>query len=158
MDQTILQRYQQGPALLRASVAGLTQADLDAFPIPNTWSIRQIVVHLLDSDMAATHRIRRMLAEDTPLLIAYDETAFSHKLDYHSTDVELALRLFEDNRRFTMGTLKTLTDAAYARTGVHNQRGKVTVADMVRLYADHVHHHHAFIIKKRALLGKPLKA
>lgn len=148
-----LDRYAAGPAALADAVNGLSPAQLDALPIPGTWSIRQIVVHLLDSDLAATHRMRRIAAEDLPLIIAYDETAFASRLAYDKADLPLVLRLFADNRRFTRDWLGTLPPDAFARAGVHNQRGKVTLADIVRMYADHVDHHLAFILKKRAILG-----
>lgn len=153
--QAELERYERGPAVLRAAVAGLGARELEAFPVPGTWSIRQIVVHLLDSDMAATHRMRRIVAEEMPLLIAYDETAFAAKLDATPPELELVLRLFEDNRRFTAGFLRGLPAEAFARAGIHNQRGKVTLAEFVTLYANHVEHHVKFIAQKRAMLGKP---
>ncbi len=155
---TQLDRYERGPSILRAGVAELSDADLDAFPIPGTWSIRQIVVHMLDSDLAATHRMRRIAAENVPLLIAYDESAFVASLSRHKPDVEPVLRMFEDLRAFTAAFLCSLPPEAFARTGVHNQRGLITLADMVKIYADHVDHHMTFIVKKRALLGKPLRA
>lgn len=148
-----LERYAKGPDALAAAVKGLSPAHLDALPIPGTWSIRQIVVHLLDSDLAATHRMRRIVAEDLPLIIAYDETAFASRLAYERADIALVLRLFADTRRFTRDWLDTLPPDAFARAGVHNHRGKVTLADIVRMYADHVDHHLAFITKKRSLLG-----
>lgn len=151
-----LDRYERGPSILRAGVAGLSDVDLDAFPIPGTWSIRQIVVHMLDSDMAATHRMRRIAAECVPLLISYDETAFVATLGNHKPDVEFVLRMFDDLRRFTAAFLRSLPPEAFARTGVHNQRGLITLADMVKIFADHVDHHMTFIVKKRALLSKPL--
>lgn len=158
MSTALIERYSAGSAVLSRSVAGLAPADLDAFPIPGTWSIRQIVVHTLDSDLIATHRLRRIVAEELPLLISYDETLFAKSLRYEDVDIALATRLFTDNRAFTTLLLKGLPAPAWSRVGIHSQRGKITVADIVQMYSDHVDHHIGFIIKKRALLGKPLPA
>ncbi len=155
MSTALIDRYTAGSATLARSVAGLGPADLDAFPIPGTWSIRQIVVHTLDSDLIATHRMRRIVAEELPLLISYDETLFAKSLHYEAVDLALALRLFADNRAFTAALLSRLPEAAWQRAGIHNQRGKTSLANVVAMYADHVDHHVAFILKKRALLGKP---
>jgi hypothetical protein len=48
-----------------------------AFPVPGTWSIQQIVLHMMDSDLIASDRMKRVIAEDRPTLIGYNETAFS---------------------------------------------------------------------------------
>jgi uncharacterized damage-inducible protein DinB len=149
----LIDRFQAGPSIVRRAIDGLTPAQLDALPIPGTWSIRQIVVHLLDSDLAATHRIRRIVAEDTPLLIAYDETAFAKRLRYEHTDLAVALRLLADNRDWCAQLLRRLEPAEWARTGIHNQRGKVSVEEFVNIYIHHIDHHVGFITKKRSLLG-----
>ena len=33
------------------AIQGLDRADLLAFPVPGTWSIQQIVLHMMDSDL-----------------------------------------------------------------------------------------------------------
>ncbi len=139
--------------LLRPAIQGLTPAQLDAHPVPNTWSIREIVVHLLESDLAATHRMRRIAGEDSPpLIIAYDETALAKHLAYERADLDLVVRLFEALRQFTGDWLRTLPDDAFARWGVHNQRGKVTLAEMIAMYIEHVDHHLKFLAQKRAMV------
>jgi uncharacterized damage-inducible protein DinB len=151
-----IERYEAHARTPRQAVAGLSGAELAAFPVPGTWSVQQIVVHLLESDLAATHRMRRIAAEETPLIIAYDETAMASKLRYHEADVALVCDLFELNRRFTASWLRTVPEADFARAGVHNQSGKVTLARMVEGYVNHVEHHMQFVREKRRLLGKPL--
>ncbi|MDX2147755.1 MAG: DinB family protein [Planctomycetota bacterium] len=158
MDRKLIDWFEAGGPTLRRSVHGLSSADLDALPVPGTWSIRQIVVHLFDSDLIAVHRFRRVVAENKPLLIAYDETAASQKLGYEHDDIELVLTLFERLRSFTAAWLRRLPDDAFLREGVHNHRGLVTLGAFVKIYAEHVDHHLAFVRQKRELLGNPLKA
>lgn len=152
-----IERYARGGPELTASIQGLTRDDLLAFPIPGTWSIQQIVVHLWESELAAVHRMRRIAAEDKPLLIAYDETALATHLGYEHADIRVVCRMFEDLRAFTAAWLMTLPADAFARQGVHNQRGLVTLEEMVGLYAKHVDGHMVHLRKKRELLGKPLR-
>lgn len=145
--------FAAAPSLLRAALQGLSPAQLDARPADGSWTIRQIAIHLLESDLAATHRMRRIAAEDTPpLLIAYDESALAKNLSYDKDDLALALDLFELNRRFTASWLARVPEKDFTKHGIHNQRGKVTLAEMVALYVEHVDHHLAFIKKKRAAL------
>jgi hypothetical protein len=151
--ETAIASYVSGPAKLRAACAGLTAAQLCTRIGPGTWSIMENAVHLLDSDLASTHRKRRIVAEDNPLLVAYDENAFIANLPSDRADLAEVLDLFEANRRFTARWLRTLPADAFARTAVHTQRGKVTLLQVVEIYANHVDHHLKFVAEKRRNLG-----
>lgn len=154
-DRRLIEHFERGADRVREAVVGLDRADLLAFPVPGTWSIQQIVVHLLDSDLVAVHRMKRIAAEDAPLLIGYDETKFANTLFYDDQPIGDAIDLFDRNRRLFAPVLRRLPDEAFARWGVHNYRGRVTLGEMVGDYVEHVEHHLRFVRKKRALLGKP---
>jgi uncharacterized damage-inducible protein DinB len=157
MDRTHIDRFEAGAVIPAKAVAGLSREQLIAVPIPGTWSIQQIVVHLWESDAAAVHRIRRVIAEDTPLIIAYDETALAKSLFYEEEDLTRVCRMFEDGRRQTAALLRRLPDSAFDRAGVHNQRGKVTLAQFVELYVQHLRGHMVHLLKKRAMVGSPIE-
>ncbi|MFT3683355.1 MAG: DinB family protein [Phycisphaerales bacterium] len=157
MDRSIIDRYEAQGHELKHWVHGLTEQELDAFPVPGTWSVRQLVVHMIDSDQIATHRMRRMAAEEKPLLVSYDETAFSKVPAVNAGSVQDVAELFGLNRRWTADFLRALPDAAFERQGVHTQRGLVTIGQMVEVYVKHVEHHRTFLAAKREKLGKPLR-
>ena len=148
--------YERGAQVPARAIEGLADADVDATPIPGTWSIRQIVVHLLESELAAVHRMRRIAGENVPLLIAYDESALATNLHYERCDLTLVTRMFADLRLFTAAWLRTMPPEAFTRVGIHNQRGKISLAEMVRMYVAHLEGHMTHLRKKRDLLGKPL--
>ena len=152
----LIDLFEAGAPVPAAAIAGLTPAELNAFPVPGTWSIQQIIVHLWESDLAAVHRMRRVIAEENPLLIAYDETACAAHLMYEHEDLSRVCRMFEDQRRMTAALLRRLPEAAFARAGVHNQRGKIALREFVQIYVDHVRGHMKHLLRKRELLGKPL--
>ncbi len=151
--ESAIATFEGGPAQLRAACAGLSQAQLNTRIGPGTWSIQEILVHLLDSDLASTHRMRRMVAEHNPLLVSYDEDLFIARLPSSATDTAEVLALFEANRRFTARWLRTLSQDDLARTGIHTQRGRVTVLQLVEIYSHHVTHHMGFVDGKRKALG-----
>ncbi|MFL5244577.1 MAG: DinB family protein [Gemmataceae bacterium] len=154
MNRAVIERFLQGAEQIRAAIKGLGPQDLHAFPIHGTWSINQIVVHLLDSDLIATHRMKRIIAENNPLLIGYDETQFAKSLFYDKEPLEDVLKLFELNRAQMGRILRQLPDAAFERHGTHNERGTVRLGELVEDYAGHVDHHLKFVKQKRELLGK----
>lgn len=154
MDRRWIDRYEQGGAELRQAIEGLSPAELNAFPVPGTWSIQQILWHMVDSDLIASDRMKRVIAEPRPLLIGYNETLFAQRLPYDQLDAQTACTLFALNRQVTATILRQLPDEAFVRDGVHNERGLVTLAYLVESYVGHLDHHLGFIRQKRGLLGK----
>jgi uncharacterized damage-inducible protein DinB len=147
-----IKAYEAGVARLREACGGLSDAQLNTRIAPGTWSIQEVVVHLLDSDLIATHRMRRIAAEHLPLLVSYDENAFIANLPADRLDFAAAIELFEVHRRYTAQWLRTLSAESFAREGIHTQRGKITLGQIVDLYASHVDHHLKFVDGKRAAL------
>lgn len=151
-----IDRYVAGAPVLLSALEGLSPEDLLARPIEGTWSIQEIIVHLWDSDMVAADRMKRVIAEETPLLVYMDENLAVTKLGYDQTDVRLAADLFRLNRLYMGSILRRQSDEAFARFGIHTQAGKKTLLDLVSGYADHLDGHMVHLRRKRELIGKPL--
>lgn len=155
MDRVWIEKYAAGAAVPAQLLAGLTPAELNAVPVQGTWSLQQIFLHLMDSDLIGSERMKRVIAEENPILRAYDETAFANRLAYDHQDVEMACEIFRLNRIMTAALLRGLSDEVFARAGQHTERGHETLADLVQGYVEHLDHHLKFIHEKRRLLGKP---
>ena len=56
--------------------------ELDRRPAPGKWTSREIVHHLADSEMTSAIRLRRLLAEDRPVIVGYDQEEFARRLHY----------------------------------------------------------------------------
>jgi hypothetical protein len=156
MDRAMIERYAVGAALPGLAIRGLTVEEMNSFPVPGTWSIQQIVMHLMDSDLIASDRMKRVIAEDKPTLIGYDETAFGKNLFYDRLDAAMACEVFRLNRLLTAAILRNVPDSAFSRVGMHSERGQVTLEHFVETYVEHLDHHLKFLREKRRALGKPL--
>lgn len=149
----LIEDYLASLPRLRRAVAGMTPDQLRARPVAGRWSTLEVVCHLVDSEQAWCHRMKRVIAEDRPLLIGYDETRFTAGLPYHENDIEEELTLLEGMRRQMARTLRTLPESAWSRTGVHSERGLITLEEMLRAEVEHVPHHIGTIEEKRKALG-----
>ena len=156
MDRELIEKYAAGADVPARAIEGLSREQLLAFPVPGTWSIQQIVLHMMDSDLIASDRMKRVAAEDHPTLVGYNETAFAKTLAYDQIPAQDACEVFRLNRRITAELLRRLPDAAFKRTGLHTERGEESLEHLVTGYTDHLEHHLKFIREKRKLLGKPL--
>lgn len=153
MDRTQIERYAQGPADLERAVRGLTPAHLDARPVPGTWTIREIVAHLYDSDLVGCDRMRRVVALDLPLLMGYDESRYVAGLAYARVDPAAAVAAFAANRLLLAPVLRSLPDEAFDRAGIHSERGKETLAQLLTGYCDHLDHHLRHLLRKREMVA-----
>jgi len=147
-----IERFARGAVVPGEAVTSLTRDQLSAHPIPNTWSIQQIVVHLMDTDLIAAYRMKRIIAEDRPELDLYDEVAFSQRLCYETLDAHRACEVFRLNRLNVVDTLRALPDGAFDREAIHKEMGPMSLGLFVRLYIKHLEHHMAFVMKKRAMV------
>lgn len=146
-----VQRYAERAGVLAEAIQGLSRAQLTSYPVPGTWSIQEIIVHLMDSDLVASHRMKRVAAEENPRLEAYDETAFARRVHYDAQDAATACTVFQLNRRLTAAFLRKLPEHDFARTGIHSEAGPVNLGILLRSYIHHLDHHLRFLREKRLL-------
>lgn len=153
MDPELIERFAAGGPILAAEIAGLGREQLLARPVPGTWSIQEIVVHLMDSDVIGSYRMKRIAAMDEPRLDAYDETLFARRLGYDAVDATLAAEVFRLNRAATAAMLRSLPAEAFERAGMHEERGRITLRELVGIHADHLEHHLRHLRQKREMVA-----
>ena len=147
------ERFMRGPALLREALAGTDPATLNRRPPGEDWSMRDVVIHVADSELVAAVRIRLLLAGDEPVLPIYDPDVWKRKLLYVFRDPEAAMSAFQQVRYDAAELLRECSPDAWERTGTHPQVGIVTVADLVVRGADHVDEHVAQLQAMRGVSG-----
>src|ERR1044072_223643 len=97
-------------------------------PIPNKWSIKEIMCHLRDMEREAyLARYRKMLAEDTPYLPNVDQDRIAAEKDYINQDARDALDKFKWLRAETIQTLENAAPEAWSRGGAHETDGPMTI-------------------------------
>ena len=137
----LLERFRRGAELLAVSITGAAGSEFDFVPGPGKWSVRQIVAHLADAEAVGVMRFRRMLAEENPTMEAWNQEAWASNLDYQRRKPSQALETFRRLRSENYELLKDLSEEAFNRAGTHTERGKITVHDLLRIYAEHAEKH-----------------
>lgn len=149
----VIDRFADGGPLLVQAVAGLTPEQAREHPIEGTWSIAELAAHLLDCDLVFSDRMKRVLAEESPKLEAFDESAWLARLDSNAMPVEEAAALFAANRKWMTRILRSQDESAFARAGIHSEKGRLTLAEILAYATNHLDHHLKFLYAKRAKLG-----
>jgi uncharacterized damage-inducible protein DinB len=152
-SRDLIQAYLEGPKQVRRAVADLTAEQFQARPVQGRWSTIEVVCHLVDSEQAWCHRMKRVIAEEKPLIVGYDESRFTATLNYAKHDVQEELALLESMRRQMARILSGLPAEAWSRTCVHTERGLMTLEEMLEAEVDHIPHHIRHIVAKRKALG-----
>jgi hypothetical protein len=137
----LVAQYEAGPAVLRAAVDGLTEEELDRRPADGGWTPREVVHHCADSEMTSAIRLRRLIAEEDPLIVGYDGDAFARRLHYADRPIEPALAAVEAARSTTAQILRGLSGPDWSRTGTHSESGAYGVEQWLEVYAVHCHDH-----------------
>jgi uncharacterized damage-inducible protein DinB len=157
----LIDAYDRGAELANDAIRGLGVEELrrvppaDAGPEVGKWSIQQVIVHLADAELAFADRIKRIAAEDDPVLQAWDENRFVERLAYDKQSASYAAILVALTRKQVTAILRSLPDAAFARTGRHSQRGLQTIVDVLGYAVPHLERHLTFVHAKRKLMGRP---
>jgi hypothetical protein len=145
----LLERFRRGPELIAVTTTGASNVELDFMPAPGAWTVRQICCHVADAEIVGADRFRRTIAEDNPTIINYDEKAWAENLDYSRRRIAQALETFRHIRSENYELLKSLPEVAFGRTATHTVKGRLTLLDLLRIYAEHAENHARQILNVR---------
>jgi hypothetical protein len=137
------------PPIIRSAVDGLTDNQLDTQYREGGWTVRQVVHHLADSHVNAYLRFRWLVTEDHTTIKTYDQDQWASLPD-SQLPLESSLRLLEGLHERWAAFLDLLPGDAWSRTGMHPERGEVSLDDLLEMYSGHGAHHAKQITDLRA--------
>lgn len=123
---------------LERLLGGVPAGVLSRRPAPDKWSIREIVAHLADAELAIGWRFRNMIATPGVRLQWWDEHLWSQACGYARIPVPQSLQLFKSLRESNLHLLRSTPRASWHTCfGVHDKRGRQTVEEFVAMEAAH---------------------
>ena len=137
----LLEQYRAGAAEVDEALAGITAEELDRRPPePDGWTARQVAHHLADSEAMAYTRLRRLLADDDPVIAGYDEPVWANRLHY-DRPIEASVAVMRAVREASVQLLEAIDEQEWSRMGTHTESGPYSVEGWLRIYASHPHEH-----------------
>jgi hypothetical protein len=137
--------YRDGARAVGEAVASLSVTDLDRHG-GGEWSARSVVHHVADADLIEGVRLRRILAEDGPLLPWTDEEEHARRLHYERP-VGTSLGVIQAVVMSNASLLESLTEAEWMRAVRHSVNGPYSVEDWLRKMSLHAHDHAAQMLR-----------
>lgn len=118
---------------------------------PGKWSIRDVVLHMADTERVMAYRAMRIARADTTPLASFDENAWTPVAGANARTMDSLLAEFEAVRHATVALLDGLPAEAWSRRGTASGKG-VSVRALAWIIAGHERHHLA-VIRERYLQG-----
>lgn len=144
----LLTMYAAGPTGLRQTLEKIQDSELDQRPIADTWSIRQVVCHLADTEIVYADRMKRVLVEDNPTVFAWCPNKSIQDEYCRNRSVADELAVITATRRHISSILKNQDVECWQRTAVHSQDGPMTLETLLERITEHIPHHIRFIEQK----------
>jgi DinB superfamily len=151
--------YSQGPDRLLKVIEGLSLEEMRKKVILNKWTILEILMHVVDSEIMGYCRINQTITQSDKIFAIYDQNTWTEVLNYNLYPKDILknrLLLFQTLRNSLTYTLKNLSPSDVIKTGVHKEMGNITLRNLLELYADHCERHIEQILQRRDILGKPV--
>ena len=151
--QQFISRIETLPAKLEAVTRNLTPEQLDTPYREGGWTVRQVLNHIPDSHLNAYVRLKWTLTEDTPIIKAYNEKAWTETPEVKG-DPAIALTLLKALHSKWVSVLKSLSPADLQRQFFHPDTKRFNRLDnVIGMYAWHGEHHLAHITKLKERMG-----
>ena|SRR5579872_3030304 len=128
---------QATPKKLAALLKSKSRKQLTRRPAPDKWSVAEIAAHLADAEIAISWRLRQILSTNGVPLQAYDQDSWASTFDYARRDPRQSLETFRVLRESNLALLKSVSRKLWDNHGMHQERGKETIAHVVSMVAGH---------------------
>jgi hypothetical protein len=114
---------------------------------PYTWSIKEVVGHLTDTERILGYRALRFARNDKAPLPGFEQNPYVESAHFDRLPLRDLAAEFEALRRSHVYLFRGLTEEAWSRTGVASDN-PISVRALAFTLAGHVRHHLA-ILRKR---------
>ena len=136
-----LQMQAETPRLLAGLLNGVPDAKLSQRPLPDKWSVKEIIAHLAEDELVTSWRYRQMIENSGCALASFDQDQWARLGDYGSWKPTEALDMFRLLRDANLRVLRNLPPDEWERFGVHAERGRISVRDLAQHMAGHDRNH-----------------
>jgi len=126
------------PASVRVLIESAPRTKLRQRAANGSFALIEHAWHLADLEVEGYgERIRRILEDDEPRLPDFKGDEIAEQRRYLELELEPALRRFEDARAANLARIESLSEEQMRRGGEQEGVGRVTIARVVEMMAEH---------------------
>ncbi len=126
------------PGKLGRLIKGVPRKKLTRRPASGKWSVLEILAHLCDVELAMGWRFRIIITRPGVKITAYNQEDWARDFEYSRFDASETLSLFRLLRQSNVNLLRLVSKQKLkSGYGIHEERGRQTVSDFVKMEAGH---------------------
>ena len=148
-DEDVLAALRSQLAETLALLRDVPETEANRRHPPYTWSVKEVVGHLTDSERVFGYRALRFARGDATPLPGFDENAYARAAEFDRRTLADLAAEFEAVRRSHLAFFGSLSEAAWDRKGIANE-SEVTVRAIVYILVGHERHHTAILRRRLA--------
>jgi len=118
-----------------------SELDLERRYSPGKWTIRQLLMHLVDADQVLLERISRGIANPGQTVYGFDQDKWASAMEYPKLSLDVARALFIATRARIIELAQLYYDVHGQNEYVHSESGHRTVKEEFNKVAWHTEHH-----------------
>jgi uncharacterized damage-inducible protein DinB len=139
-DGLVLQHLEENLKKMQYFILSLPENKLDFRYAIDKWTIKEILVHIIDDERIYSYRALRFARNDKTELPGFEQDDYAVYSSANNRTIESILEEYESVRRSTLSLFKNLPDEAFLRSGTANNN-PVTVRALIYHIAGHELHH-----------------
>ncbi|MED3689919.1 DinB family protein [Peribacillus butanolivorans] len=106
--------------------------------INGTWTVKQIIGHLYDTQEVWGERIKQCCLSPGIVFDSYDPEKFVEERDYNNANLKSVLELYRKSRTEMYGIF---SKGNWDKKGFHLEDGTITIKDLAETIMAHENHH-----------------
>lgn len=137
------------PAGLRQLIGGLTEEQALTAYAPGKWTIKEMLLHIIDTERIFAYRALRIARGDQQPLPGFDENAYAEESGANARSLSDLFQEYDAVRQATLTLFRSFTPAQLDRTGTASNNPLSVRALLFVLPGHEAHHRH--ILRERYL-------
>lgn len=129
------------PGRLADLLKTLTPEQIERKPAPHKWSLREILCHLADCEIAWAWRMRQIYGAENPVLQPFDQDPWARAYDGVGYTTAAARTTWTALRQWNLDLIEGLSEEDKRRPAQHMELGPVTLQHVIEIIAGHDLHH-----------------
>ena len=132
--------FKTQPRQLKKLLGHLEPGEDEKLHEPYTWSLKQVLGHLIDCERIFSTRLFRIAAGDESPIPGIDQNAYVDAYDYKNVSMKSLLKEFRFLRKSNIELAKRTSEEALARTGTASDH-PVSARANLYILVGHVEYH-----------------
>ncbi len=137
----LLSRLSEMSLRIARAIEGRDDMELRKATREGEWSAAGVIAHIRASDAIVANRAYVLLTRDNPTLLAFDERRWAEVARYAQVDIHSSLALYALRRAELVNMLRHIKLDDWQRTGLHEERGLVSLLDLLISFVEHEEEH-----------------